>query len=145
MSKSNTWETGLLNLLFKNNDFTLVGDAGGLLGSVTPGNLYLSLHTADPGEAGAQNTSETAYTGYARMPVVRGAGFTVTNDTVVPAADVDFGECSAAPGAAIGWVGIGTDLSGAGKLLYFGVLDPTITMAIGVIPRVKATSSVVEG
>lgn len=31
MSKTDTWETGLLNLLFKNIAFTLVGDAGGLL------------------------------------------------------------------------------------------------------------------
>ena len=31
MSKTNTWETGLLNLLFNNTDFTGVGDAGGLL------------------------------------------------------------------------------------------------------------------
>jgi hypothetical protein len=145
MSKSNTWETGLLNLLFKNTDFTLVGDAGGLRGSATAGSLYLSLHTSDPGEAGAQNTNETSYTGYARKAVTRGAGFTVTNDVVVPAADQDFGECTASPGAAITHLGIGTDSSGAGKLLYYGALTPSITMAVGTIPRVKATSSVTEG
>ena len=29
MSKSDTWENGLLDLLFDNIDFTLVGDGGG--------------------------------------------------------------------------------------------------------------------
>ncbi len=30
-------------------------------------NLYVSLHTGDPGEAGDQTTSEAAYTSYARV------------------------------------------------------------------------------
>jgi hypothetical protein len=39
--------------------------------------LYLALHTADPGEAGNQTTSEATYTSYARVTVARsGAGFT---------------------------------------------------------------------
>jgi len=145
MSKTNTWETGLLNLVFKNTDFTLVGDAGGLRGSAGAGSLYLSLHTATPDETGSQTTNETAYTGYVRKAVARGAGFTVSGDNVVLAADQDFVECSASPGGAITHVGIGTDSSGAGKLLYYGACTPNITMAIGTIPRVKATSSVTEG
>lgn len=143
-TKSDTWETGLLNLLFKNTDFTLVGDAGGLRGSVSAGNLYFSLHTGDPGETGDQTTSETAYTGYARKDVARGAGFTVTGNSVSPAANVDFGECTASPGSNITHFGIGTSASGAGKLLYSGAVNPNITMAVGVIPRIKTTSSITE-
>jgi hypothetical protein len=66
MSKSNTWENDLLLLVFNNTNASLIGDATGLRGSTTAGSLYLSLHTADPGEAGNQSTNEIAYTSYAR-------------------------------------------------------------------------------
>lgn len=145
MSKADTWENGLLLLLFNNTNFANVGDATGLRGSTTAGSLHVSLHTADPGETGTQATSETAYTGYARIPVARsGAGFVVTANSVSPAANIDFGECTASPGAAITHFGIGTALSGAGVLLYSGTVSPNITMAVGVIPRVKSTSTVTE-
>ena len=35
--------------------------------------LWVSLHTADPGNAGNQTTSEAAYTGYARIATQRTA------------------------------------------------------------------------
>jgi hypothetical protein len=36
--------------------------------------LYLTLHTADPGEAGGPSTSEATYTGYTRQGVFRATG-----------------------------------------------------------------------
>lgn len=143
MSKSDTWETGLLNLLFKNIDFTLVGDAGGLLGSVGDGSLYVSLHSADPGEAGTQLTSEAAYTGYARVAVARGAGFTVTSDSVSPAAAVTF-PAGTAGGETVTHFGIGTDSSGAGKLLYSGTITPNIVTGDGVTPELTTATAVTE-
>lgn len=144
MSKSNTFETDLLNLIFKNTDAALIGDAGGLRGSVTAGSLYIGLHTADPGEAGDQTTNETAYTGYARQAVTRGAGFTVTGNSVSPAANVDFPQCTGVPGAAITHFSIGTAVSGVGKLLYSGTVTPNIAMAIGVIPRLTTATACTE-
>lgn len=145
MSKSNTFENDLLLLIFNNTDIALIGDAAGLQNSATAGSLYVSLHTADPGEAGTQTTSEAAYTGYARVAVARsGAGWVVTAASVSPAANVDFGECTASAGAAITHFGVGTDSSGAGKLLYSGTVTPNITMAVGVIPRIKSTSTITE-
>lgn len=145
MSKTNAHENALLLLLFNNLDFAGVGDAGGLRGSVTAGSFYVSLHTSDPGEAGTQATNETAYTGYARVPAARsGAGWVVTGNSLSPAANVDFGECTASPGAALTHFGVGTASSGAGVLLYKGTLTPNITMATGVIPRVKSTSTITE-
>ena len=144
MSKSDVFENDLLQLIFKNVDIATIGDAGGLRGSVVAGSLYISLHTADPGDPGTAITSETAYTGYARKAVARGAGWTVTGNSVSPAADQDFGECSASPGAAIAFWGVVATSSGAGKLLYKGALTPSITMAVGTIPRVKATSTITE-
>jgi len=144
MSKADTWEAGLLDLLFKNTDFTGVGDAGGLRGSATAGSLYLSLHTSDPGEAGDQTSNETAYTGYARQAVTRGAGFTRTGNSISPAANVDFPICTASPGGAITHFGIGTASSAAGKLLYSGTVTPNITVAVNGIPRLTTASTVTE-
>ena len=145
MSKGNTFENDLLLLLFNNTNIADIGDATGLRGSTAAGSLYWSLHTADPGEAGTAITSGTAYTGYARVAAARsGAGFTVTGNSVSPPANVDFGECTASPGAALTHFGIVNTSSGAGKLLYKGTLTPNITMAVGIIPRIKATSTITE-
>jgi hypothetical protein len=106
--------------------------------------LYLSLHTADPGEAGDQSSSETAYGGYARVPVARtGAGFVVTGNSVSPAANVDFAEATAGTGT-LTHFGIGTAASGAGKLLYKGAISPTINVAAGVAPRLTPATAVTE-
>lgn len=67
-----------LKLLFQNLAWANVGDAGGLQPSATAGNLYVSLHTDDPGAGGDQTTNECAYTSYARVAVARSAaGWTV--------------------------------------------------------------------
>jgi hypothetical protein len=93
VSKTNTWENELLLLAFNNTNSSLHGDATGLRGSSSAGSYYFSLHTADPGEAGDQTTSEAAYTSYARVAVARsGSGFTVTGNAVALAADVTFPE-----------------------------------------------------
>lgn len=142
MSKGNTFENDLLKLVFNATAIANIADNA----ATSPlTSLYVSLHTADPGEAGDQTTSETAYTGYARVAVARsGAGWTVTNNSVSPAANIDFGECTASPGTALTHFGVGTASSGTGKLLYKGTLTPNITTAVGVIPRVKTTSTITE-
>lgn len=144
MPKGTTFASELLSLVFSNTGIALVGDATGLRGSSAAGSLYVSLHTADPTAAGAQNSSEAGYTGYARVAVSRAGGFTVTGASVSPAANVDFGECTASPGGALTHWAIGTSASGAGKILYVGTLTPNITVAVGAIPRVKTTSTVTE-
>ena len=144
MSKSNTFETDLLSLVFTNAAIADIGDVAGLRASVSAGSLWFSLHTADPGETGTAVTNETAYTGYLRVAAVRGAGFTVTGNSVSPAVNVDFAECTAAPGTALTHFGIVNSASGAGKLLYSGTLTPNITMAVGVLPRIKSTSTITE-
>ena len=78
MSKGNTFENDLLKLIFNGTAIGNIADNAGT-GPLT--NLYVALHTANPGEAGAQNTSECAYTGYARVAVARsGSGWTVTGN-----------------------------------------------------------------
>jgi hypothetical protein len=144
MSKTNTWENALLELVFKNTNAANIGDATGLRGSSTAGSFYVSLHTGDPGEAGDQTTSETAYTSYARVAVARsGSGFTVTGNSVSPAANVDFPECTGST-STITHFGIGTASSGAGVLLYKGAVSPSISVSTGVTPRLTTSSAVTE-
>jgi len=142
MSKGNTFENDVLKLIF---NATAIANIADNAASSPLANLYVSLHTADPGEAGDQTTSETAYTGYARVAVARTAGgWTVTANSVSPNANIDFGQCSASPGAAITHAAVGTASSGAGKVLYKGALSASITMAVGVIPRLETGSAITE-
>lgn len=148
MSKSNEFENDLLLLIFNNTTIATIGDATGIVGSTGAGNLYVSLHTSDPTDAVTDPTAtETAYTGYSRVAVARsGAGWTVTGNSVSPTSDIDFGECTASPGGALTHFAItgGTDGLGDEKVLYYGTLTPNITMATGVIPRIKSTSTITE-
>lgn len=144
MSKSNAWETALLQHLFTNSDVANVGDATGLRGSSTAGSLYFSLHTATPDEAGDQTTNEIAYTSYARVAVARsGAGWTVTGNAVAVNADVTFPAGTGGSGTATHW-GLGTSASGAGALLYYGALSLSLICGDGVTPKLAAGTVVTE-
>lgn len=144
MSKSNDWENALLQLVFQNNNAANIGDATGLRGSSTAGSLYFSLHTADPGETGSQTTSESSYTGYARVAVARSSsGFTVTNNSVSPAALVSFPACTAGT-STITHFGIGTASTGTGVLLYSGTVTPNISVASGVTPQLTTSTTITE-
>jgi hypothetical protein len=144
MSKSNAWENALLLLVFNNTNAANIGDATGLRGSSTAGSLYVSLHTSDPGEAGDQTTNETSYTSYARVAVARsGAGWTVTGNSVSPAATITFPACTGGT-ATITHMGIGTASSGAGVLLYKGAVSPSISVSSGVTPSLTTASAGTE-
>lgn len=134
MSMSNASETNLLLLLFNNIDWANIGDAAGLQNSATAGNFYVALHSADPGDAGNQGTSEISYTGYGRVAVVRSAaGFTVAGDQVSNAATVQFGECTAGSANAT-YFSVGLLSSGAGDILYSGQLDAARSISAGITP-----------
>lgn len=144
MSKSNSLETDWLLLLFNNTNIANIGDATGLRGSTVAGNLYLALHTADPGEAGTQATSEVSYTGYARKAVARsGAGFTVSGNQVTLAANQDFGESSSAGGTAT-WGSVGYESAGATKIAYRFQLNNPIACTAGVTPRLTTGTTITE-
>lgn len=128
MSLSNTLENQLLLLIFNNTDLGLIGDATGLRGSTTAGSLFVSLHNADPGEAGDQTTNEISYTGYSRVAVARNAGgWTVTGNTVSNTAAVTFGACTAGSATA-SHVGIGASSTAAGKLILKGALAASLSI-----------------
>lgn len=141
MSKSNAWESDLLKLVFNNTTASSIGDATGLVGSTLAGNLYVSLHTSDPGETGDQTTNEATYTNYARVAVVRSSGgWTIsgTNPTqAANAATISFPQCTGGSNT-ITYIGIGTDSSGTGKLLYSGALASSLSVSNNITPTFNA-------
>lgn len=137
MSFSNTFETQLLNHIFANADIANVGDAAGLQNSVADGNLYIALHTADPGEAGNATTSEATYTGYARKPVSRTNGWTVSGNQVSNAGEILFDECTAGTNT-ITHASIVKELSGASDIIASFALNASLAVATGVTPKFSA-------
>lgn len=100
--------------------------------------LYLALHTADPGEAGSQTTSEATYTSYARVAVARtGVGWTISNPTATNAALVQFPTATGGTNT-ITHVSIGTTSSGAGQILVSGALNSSLTVSSGIQPQFSA-------
>lgn len=137
MSASNAFENDILLLIANNTNIANIGDATGLRGSTVAGSLFIALHTADPGEAGNQSTSEIAYTGYARVAVARsGAGFTVSGTAptqIANAAAVTFGLCTAGSGTATHF-SIGYETSGATKIFVSGALNANLAISAGITP-----------
>lgn len=146
MSKSNTFETELLSLIFLNVAIPNLGNAAGLQPSSAAGSVYAALHTADPGEAGTAATNEVVYPGYARQPLGRnGANFSVTSPggvgTLTQLVNLDFPKATGAP------TGSGTithfsyvkEVSGASVILYSGPVANPQTVAAGVIPRLEGS------
>lgn len=94
-------------------------------------NLYISLHTADPGASGNQTTSEAAYGSYARVALVRtSSGWTVTNNVITPVATVTFPAPTSGSETEL-FIGIGSAASGTGVLYMRGSLSPGLVVASG--------------
>lgn len=128
----------LLNHYLNNANHANIGDAAGLLASAGAGNLYISLHTADPTNTGNQTSNECAYTNYARQPVSRaGSGFDVVNANGSNAGQVTFPQSGSGPETATHF-GIGTDVSGTGNLLFFGALSNSLVINSGITPQFNA-------
>jgi len=131
MSKGNTTENDIVKFLFNNVAMPSYGS-----------NLYLSLHTADPGEGGDQTTNEVSYTGdsgdYARIAVSRDAGgWTVVNNESTNAALIQFAVSNTGPVVAT-HLAIGTSASGAGQVLASAALTASLTINNLVQPQFSA-------
>lgn len=134
MSLSNASETDLLKILFTNTTWAGVGDATGIVGSTAAGSLFISLHTADPGETGDQTTSEAAYTSYARVAVARTTGgWTVSGNTVSNAAAINFPACTGST-ATCTFFAVGKSTSGAGEIIVSGALGASLAVSTGITP-----------
>jgi hypothetical protein len=132
MAKSTTTCNNLLKLIFNGTAWTSIADNT----ATSPAtNLYLSLHTADPGVGGTQSTNETSYTNYVRIAVARtNVGWTVVTNTATNAALAQFAQCGAT-GATLTYVAIGMLSTGAGIILYSGALNSALAVANGIQPQ----------
>lgn len=130
MSFSNATETDILNKLFNNTALPFDG--------IT--NTYLSLHTADPGEAGNQQTSEATYTGYARVAVARtSGGWTVSGNSATNTVLVQFPQCTGGTNT-ITHVAIGTLSTGTGQIIVSGPLNAPLAVSNLVTPQIPPTT-----
>jgi hypothetical protein len=93
-----------------------------------PGTLYVSLHTADPGETGASEHGATA--AYARTAATLSAPPSPVSNT----ANVEFPTATANYSAAITHVGL-WDAASGGNFLGGGALSASRTINNGDTPR----------
>lgn len=135
---SDVMNEGLVRLFFHGTTFNNIAEND----STTPATqIFVSLHSADPGAAAAQTASECAYTGYARVGVARSAGgWTITGNSASPAAAIDFPE---ATGSSCAWshVCLGELASGAGDTYLCVAVSPTQNIGAGMIPRIPTSST----
>ena len=124
MTKSDTTENDVLKVVLKGVSPSYLGNA----------NVYVALHTADPGETGDQTTNEIAYTNYARQPIVKATGWTDGGSTFTNAAIIQFPICGITGGTAA-YVSIGTLVSGTGQILYSGQLNANLSISQNIQPQ----------
>ena len=158
--KSPTFDNDILALIF-NGTTILSGDGTHNLAenpiTLPLVNLYISLHYANPfgtaitGSLGTQNCNEATYTGgsgsYARVAVPRTNSYwTVSGGTCVVATTIVWPQANATDpsGQPMNYFAIGTQASGASKILYFGPITPAITVASGVTPSITTSSTITE-
>ena len=118
---SNFLENALINATLRNTSYT------------SPATVYISLHTADPTDAGTG--TEVSGGSYARQSATFAApsnGASATN------ADITFPQATGNWGT-IGWIGIWDALT-TGNLLYHTALDASKTIDNGDIFKIASGS-----
>jgi hypothetical protein len=103
--------------------------------------LWLSLHTADPGDTGNQATHEADYEGYERVPIGKGeAGWVLFGRTSVNRYTIRFPEVQRRYKPPLTHIGIGFFPVEPGKLLHAGPLDKPVDCRKHVQPSIAPGS-----
>lgn len=146
MSFSNAAESAILALIFNATPWANMADNAGTSPQT---NIGMSLHTADPGEAGDATTSEIAYTSYTRVNVARNNGspaFTITAGATTfasPIANIDFPAGTGGSGTASFFAAAksnATPPTGAQAIHMSGTISPAIVCGSGITPRLTTAS-----
>lgn len=142
MGKSTATSNNWLKLLF---NATAIANIADNAASSPNTSLFVALHTADPGAAGTQSTSEITYTSYARVAVVRTtSGWTASSAaSTSPVASITFPAGTGGSGTAT-FFSIGMLTSGTGIILYSGTVTPNIVCGSGVTPSLTTATTVTE-
>jgi len=118
---SNYLENALINGTLRATNFT------------APAAVYVSLHTADPTDAGTG--AEVSGGSYVRQAATFGAP---SNGASTATADITYPQATASYGT-VGWIGI-WDASTSGNLLYHSPLNTSKTIDTGDIFKITSGS-----
>lgn len=118
---SNYLETALINATLRNTSYT------------SPAAVYISLHTADPTDAGSG--TEVSGNAYIRQSATFAAP---SNGVSTTSADITFPQATASWGT-IGWIAI-WDASTTGNMLYHTALDTSKAIDTGDIFKIATGS-----
>jgi len=140
MSISDATENNILKLIFNATAWANVAQNNGT-SPLT--DIAVALHTADPGEAGTQTTSEVTYTNYARVNVVRTTGGWTASSagSTSPVANIDFPAGTGGSGT-VTHFSVGKTGGGATEILWSGTVTPNIVTGNGVTPRLTTASTI---
>lgn len=139
MSISDTTENAIQLLIF---NATAWGNYADNTATSPQTNIAVALHTADPTDSGNMSSSETTYTSYARVSVARtSGGWTVTNNSVSPVANIDFTAGTGGSGT-VTHFSTGKTGGGATAILYSGTVTPNISVGSGVTPRLSTSTAI---
>ncbi len=154
--KGNALQENILKFLFTTSSSATLGQINTLSFPATSTTtvLWVSLHTADPGNSGNQGTNEVTYTGYARISTNRsGAGAaswvvsaTYSPFSVFPSSAIGFPQCTTASAVVItNWaVGISSAAGTTTGLYYSGTVTPNINLGANVTPSLTTASACTE-
>lgn len=138
MSLANVTENAILDLVFS---ATTWANYAINATSSPETNIVVAGHTADPGEGGAQNTSEIGYTSYARVNVARSSGWNAASSgSVSPAASIDFPAGTGGSGT-ITYLSVGKSGGGASAILFSGTVTPNIVTGNGIQPKLSTATA----
>lgn len=133
-------QNNILKLIFNATAWSLIADNT----ATTPlTSLSVALHTADPGIAGTQSTSEVTYTSYARVSVLRTTGgwTASTAGSTSPVAAITFPAGTGGSGTA-SFFSVGPTGGGATAIYFSGTVTPNIVTGSGVTPQLTTASTI---
>lgn len=121
------------------------------IATTTTTQIWVALHTADPGNGGNQGTSEVAYTNYQRIATQRSTnvvGWQISGaspTSVFPSSAITFAQCTTASAVVVTNWSVGTTSStgsGATLNMYFtGTVTPNISLGANVTPSLTTGSA----
>jgi len=139
MGIADATENALLLLIFNATAWANYADNAA---SSPQTNIHCALHTGDPGDSGNMSTSEAAYTSYARVNQARsGSGWTVTANSVSPAANIEFPAGTGGSGT-VTHFSVGKTGGGTAAILFSGTVTPNIVTGSGITPRLTTATTI---
>jgi hypothetical protein len=146
MAIGGTTETAILVLIFNATAWANYADNAA---SSPQTNVGVALHTADPGTAGTQSTSEVGYTSYTRVNVARtSGGWTVSGTgpaSCSPVSNISFPAGSGGSGTVTNFSTGKSNASpptGGQAILWSGTVTPNIVTGNGITPVLTTATTI---